>query len=139
MPNDKIILEARNWLGVKWRHQGRTRFGIDCAGLVLNVGKTLGYLHPSLDVQGYVRHSVSSEFFDKFQQNLIRVYEPEIGDVVVLRESIFPCHCGILSNMNDHRSLIHACLKAGKVVEEYWSDELSTKLVAVFRFKPWQS
>jgi cell wall-associated NlpC family hydrolase len=37
-----IIAAARSWLGVPWRHQGRTRQGVDCAGLVVLVGRGLG-------------------------------------------------------------------------------------------------
>jgi cell wall-associated NlpC family hydrolase len=34
-----IVSAARSWLGVPWRHQGRTRQGVDCAGLVVLVGR----------------------------------------------------------------------------------------------------
>ena len=37
-----IVAAARSWLGVPWRHQGRARQGIDCAGLVVLVGRGLG-------------------------------------------------------------------------------------------------
>ena len=39
---DAIIAAARSWLGVPWRHQGRTRQGVHCAGLVVLVGRELG-------------------------------------------------------------------------------------------------
>ena len=39
---DAIIAAARAWLGVPWRHQGRTRQGVDCAGLVVLVGREFG-------------------------------------------------------------------------------------------------
>ena len=44
MPADPsaIVAAARTWLGVPWRHQGRTRQGVDCAGLVVLVGRGLG-------------------------------------------------------------------------------------------------
>ena len=30
---EMVVAEARTWIGVKWRHQGRTREGVDCIGL----------------------------------------------------------------------------------------------------------
>ena len=32
---DLIVAEARRWIGVRWRHQGRSRSGVDCIGLCL--------------------------------------------------------------------------------------------------------
>jgi cell wall-associated NlpC family hydrolase len=30
-----LVREARTYMGVRWRHQGRDRRGLDCAGLVV--------------------------------------------------------------------------------------------------------
>ena len=35
----EIVDAARNWVGVPYRHQGRTRNGIDCVGLLLEGGR----------------------------------------------------------------------------------------------------
>ena len=29
------VAEARSYVGCKWRHRGRSRFGIDCVGLIV--------------------------------------------------------------------------------------------------------
>jgi cell wall-associated NlpC family hydrolase len=39
-----VVNEARSWLGVPFRHQGRDRNGIDCVGLPIVVLQTLGAL-----------------------------------------------------------------------------------------------
>jgi cell wall-associated NlpC family hydrolase len=44
---EQIVEEARKYLGVRFRHQGRTVAGIDCAGLILNVGNDLGLIEYS--------------------------------------------------------------------------------------------
>jgi cell wall-associated NlpC family hydrolase len=36
-----IVAAARTYLGVPWRHQGRTRAGLDCAGLIVMVARDL--------------------------------------------------------------------------------------------------
>jgi hypothetical protein len=65
MPADPnaIIAAARSWLGVPWGHQGRTRQGVDCAGLVVLVGRGLGLADYDttaygrrLEGQGFVQH-----------------------------------------------------------------------------------
>jgi cell wall-associated NlpC family hydrolase len=38
---DQIIAEARTWIGVRFLHQGRTRHGVDCVGLVACVMRSL--------------------------------------------------------------------------------------------------
>lgn len=35
MNDEKLVEVARSYLGVKWKHQGRSRAGVDCVGLVI--------------------------------------------------------------------------------------------------------
>lgn len=39
-----FVDEARSLLGVKWRHRGRNRMGVDCIGVVAVAGKAAGIL-----------------------------------------------------------------------------------------------
>ncbi|WBQ10873.1 hypothetical protein L2D01_03620 [Hyphomonadaceae bacterium ML37] len=39
--SEGIIAEARGWLGVPWGHQGSTRCGVDCVGLVVCLADVL--------------------------------------------------------------------------------------------------
>ena len=48
-----VVAAARSWLGVPWLHQGRTRAGIDCAGLLICIARELGLVAPAFDVNGY--------------------------------------------------------------------------------------
>jgi cell wall-associated NlpC family hydrolase len=32
--SDRVVFQARQWVGVRFVHQGRTRFGCDCLGFV---------------------------------------------------------------------------------------------------------
>lgn len=41
---EQFITQARTWLGVPWHHQGRSRLGVDCAGLPECVLAELGAL-----------------------------------------------------------------------------------------------
>ena len=44
-----VVREARSWVGVPFRHQGRDRSGIDCWGLPVVVLKALGAMPEDFD------------------------------------------------------------------------------------------
>jgi len=50
-----VIAAARGYLGTKFEHQGRSRFGLDCAGMVVTPLRDLGY--PCADAAAYDRYS----------------------------------------------------------------------------------
>lgn len=128
---------ARQWLGVKWVHQGRTPAGIDCAGLVIVVAKNQGFAN--YDTTNYQRRTTGNDFLRHFNENMKRKRPDERmpGDVIILRDSYFPCHCGILAA--DHlgeETIIHAYAPRKKVVEDYLAQgDYLEKLVAIFEFK----
>lgn len=133
MTRDEIVAEARTWMDVPWRHQGRSRDGIDCVGLLSAVGKAFGVPHS--DISAYPRQAVSPKL-----RNLLRSYlnpmpftANKVGMVGVFRDSIFPCHVGILSWKHNRLHVIHARADAGKVIEEAFSDE-RFNLVEVLAF-----
>lgn len=39
---DRIVEIARTWVGVPYRHQGRTRQYVDCIGFIIGVGAEMG-------------------------------------------------------------------------------------------------
>lgn len=124
---DDIVNEARGWVGVRWKHQGRSRAGIDCAGLIVNVGNELKLTN--YDTNDYSRLPDPTVFVDKFERNLdvgdINNILP--GDVLVFRQLQFPCHTGIASIKHDVLHLIHAHAPRRQVIEEplaLWADNL---------------
>lgn len=44
MKSTELITEARRWLGVPFRHQGRSKLGVDCAGFLEMLLATSGCL-----------------------------------------------------------------------------------------------
>lgn len=44
MTREDYIARVREWLGVRFRHQGRSRMGVDCAGLVVETLRECGCL-----------------------------------------------------------------------------------------------
>jgi len=134
MQSSDIVNAARSYLGVKFRHQGRTRAGIDCVGLLVCVARDLGA--SDYDATGYNRRAQGLGFLHHFQNNLdqISTQDAKPGDVLVFVESIFPCHTGIMSARHDLPHLIHAHAPRGVVLEEPFGDEWRSKLRYAFRF-----
>lgn len=138
MPSrDDVVELARSYLGVKWMHQGRTRLGIDCAGLVIEVGNELELLD-NFKFNEYPRKAISNAFLKAFRENMDRVtfQEAKIGDVMLFRDSQFPCHCGILGWKNNEMTFVHAHALSKQVVEDALADgDWLDRKVAVFRYR----
>ena len=53
---DIIIEEARSWIGVPFHHQGRTKSGCDCIGIVLACARRLDYKYEDYTRYGRLPH-----------------------------------------------------------------------------------
>lgn len=132
---DEVVELARSWLGVPWRHQGRNKLGIDCAGLVLLVAKEAAFFE--LEVGGYARSPDKQRFVNYFLEYMEQVplLELKKGDVVLFRDRVSPTHCGIISEKHGVQHLIHAHALRKKVLEEPLQGEWSALWTHGFRFK----
>ncbi len=101
-----IVAQAREWLGVKWRHQGRNRGGIDCAGLLLVVARHFDI--PNGDMVGY-RRNPSFEFVQNIRAHTLPSKEILHGAIGIFNDTIQPCHAGIFTiRDNGTVTVIHA-------------------------------
>jgi len=114
----EIIKSARKFLDWGWGHQRRGPAHIDCVGLPIMVARDLGIKPPDFDITGYSRTADLPKLVARF-----RVLMPEKsrlahrpGDLVVVRDTVFPCHCGILGEKSYGLSLIHARASVGRPV-----------------------
>lgn len=122
-----IVERARDWLDVRWQHQGRTRHGVDCVGLIAVVALDLGLI-AELPPPNYPRRPNGS-FLTRFRETAlseIRPADANMGDVVVFTAVTNQCHCGILADREGRRTVIHAHAGGRKVREECLSDIPST-------------
>ncbi len=130
------MADARSWLGVPWVHQGRTRLGIDCAGIVTVIGNEHGLL--SFDTTNYQRRTHGTLFLRYFRTHMDQKHLDDIlpGDALLFRDSAFPCHCSIYSLRDGVPSFVHADLKRKKVVETPLSEaDWMDRRVACFAYK----
>ncbi|MEQ8307997.1 MAG: hypothetical protein RIA09_15680 [Hoeflea sp.] len=114
--------EVRKWLGVKFKKGGRDRFGVDCIGLLVNVGRNCG-----LEIEDTIQYSFSPEP-EMFSRLVYGQTDPRSfkdikpGMIILLRQTVFPMHTGIVSKDTYGRlSIINANLKERKVVEQQFS------------------
>ena len=120
----EFIAAARRYDGSRWRHMGRSCLGIDCVGLVLLAARDIG--HQVDDVPSYRRGANGYDVVREIAARTVpaRLAEPAEGDIILFRESLYPCHCGILAREHGAPgdapfwSLIHAHAKRGRVLEE---------------------
>lgn len=129
---DDIIAAARACLGTPFRHQGRIPgLALDCAGLVVQVVKTIGL--PYHDERGYSRlpHHGRLEAALDAQPSLrqIPAGDRAPGDVLLMRFKAAPTHLGILAG----DTLIHAYEQAGKVCEHRMDPAWIARIARVYR------
>lgn len=122
-----ILAKARDFLGVRWMHQGRSIHGIDCAGLVVRVHQDLGL--PIEDIRGYRRAPNGHMFLDHIRNWTSLQSQPLPGTIGIFSEVTFACHVGFFGEQEGKTTLVHASLLAGKVVEEVFDESLQRKLL----------
>jgi cell wall-associated NlpC family hydrolase len=133
--SDEIIEAARRWIGVKWKHQGRTRSGIDCLGLIVLVAKELGI--SEVDQKTYSPRPDGSSLVKRFGEEMDEIPLTEIrqGDVILFADSAFPCHVAFVSQKHSKLYIIHAHATRRQVLEERYAYEWLDKARKAYRFK----
>lgn len=130
------MAEARSWKEVPWLHQGRTRQGVDCAGLIIVVAKALSLAN--YDTTDYQRRSHGRAFLQHFKDNMNQkpLLDAQPGDVILFRDRQFPCHCAIVAEANGQLTIIHGHVKSRKVVETRLDEgDWFERRVACFEFE----
>ena len=127
---------ARQVLGVPFRHQGRNRLGMDCAGVLVHIFREMGV--PFNDELGYPRHPYDGQLerILDAQPSLERI-DPrsvEAGDVVAMRMAKAPQHIAIHAGLIDgHPYIIHGSEQHGKVALHRLDDLWGARIVRAYR------
>lgn len=123
-------------MDVKFRHQGRSKSGVDCIGLFAKTAEEIGRTIP---IPSNYSHHPDQKFlfaemcrlFDKIPKK-----EMKIGDLVLMRfmddKLRIPCrHVAIRTDLG----LLHSSAQFRKVTEHGLNDEWMDKIEHVFRMK----
>ncbi len=134
---DKVVEAARSYLGCPFHHQGRSRAGIDCVGLIVRSGRDAGFtvhdhtVYPRFPKPAELLHHVGRSF-----AQVENVFLAKPGDVVLfwIKKPKWPQHAGVLTA----EGVVHTWQTVGRVVEtpihDFWAD----KVHSVWRYKLWQ-
>lgn len=134
----KIIEEARSYLNVPYKHLGRNRQGIDCAGLIYNVfNSVIGMPDDCLDYNQQYNSTFAFRQISRYGKRIGRK-QAKPGDVVLMGINNVTSHFGILTD----KGVIHASTLRGRVVEHRLCTGRSIRIarnreraVAYFRIK----
>jgi cell wall-associated NlpC family hydrolase len=95
-----LVDQARTYLGTPWKHRGRSRKGIDCAGIVVCSYADLGVTLPDIERYGREPHrdglmtAVRAGFGEPVNDG------PKVGDLAVMTSGALgskePHHLGIM-------------------------------------------
>lgn len=135
MTGADVVTAARAFVGVRYRHQGRSREGLDCIGLPVAVRATLSL--EAIDASGYARRSTEREMLDFCREHLLEVMPDELqpGDILVQITGTIR-HMAIVADYpGGGLSVIHAWLPARKIVENRLDDEFMKTVRGCFRFQ----
>jgi len=139
---EKLIKEARTYLGVPWIHQGRSRRGVDCVGFIVLAYKYIGV--SIKEIKGYARNpdGIALKKVMDEQENFHEVEDFKVGDVVLFRIRHDPQHVALITPSNTFDfGMIHS-YNGGKkmVVEHDFSDYWKDKKVSIYRLnEQWHS
>jgi cell wall-associated NlpC family hydrolase len=125
----QIIDAARSYKGCRYHHQGRTRAGIDCAGLLVCVARDVG-ISTEGDQTGYSRTPDGMSLKRALDDFGVRVDTFQPGDFLLMRFDSQPQHIAIVTDVG----IIHSYLSARRVVEHRLSDDWRARIVQAYAF-----
>jgi cell wall-associated NlpC family hydrolase len=130
-----IINKAREYLGTPYKHQGRTKHGLDCIGLIRIPFADLGY--ETDDFNGYGENADIKTMAAKLEKHFVRIRGGQQlfpADVLWMR-----ANDGLerhLALYTENQTIIHATnWGAKKVVEHRYSLEDRAKTFGLLRWK----
>jgi cell wall-associated NlpC family hydrolase len=110
----RLVKEARSWVGVRFLHQGRSRYGVDCLGFIASVLNDLGssVLLDHLPAD-YGRDPQS--LLLQGLEGLCRQIPLQPGALIAIQFPLtpFPSHAAIYTG----ESIVHSLQSNGKVIE----------------------
>lgn len=124
-----IVDEARKHLGCRWVHQGRSRAGVDCVGLVIKVAHGLGL--STFDIADYSRQPDPAMMRALLAEHMEPASKPQLGDVLLMRFEKEPQHVAIVTDIG----IIHAYAQARRVVEHRLDSVWKSRIVGAYAFK----
>jgi cell wall-associated NlpC family hydrolase len=142
-----ILTTLESLIGVPFMHRGRSRFGVDCLGLVMLVAHEHGIALE--DVAAYPLATSGEWMREECQRQLVDIPQGQIapGDVVQWAEvwrtpKAPPCNLAFVGWAAGRQTLIHATVRHQRVVAHDLSPLWRTAIVWAYQLPgvaPWLS
>lgn len=139
----QVVDAARNWLNVPFAHQGRSRQGVDCLGLLVMVASDLHLRFDdqpphALDDTHYGHRPCTKTLLRGLASCLRPIREKNdmnIGDILVLNVESRPQHLAIIGDYPKPEcfSMIHAYAPSRKVIEHRLCSSWQRDIACMFR------
>lgn len=134
----EIVDVARTWLGAPYIHQGRSRKGVDCIGLIMEVGSDLGLTIPMIP-KNYTTNPTGGMLVASCEAHLQKAAQDQVlqpGSIAVLWGFTRgePQHFAIVGQSAGKLTMIHAFSKHRKVIEHGWDAFWMKRFVRVYEF-----
>ena len=130
---EQIVAAARSWIGVPWIHQGRTRSGVDCGGLIIGLCTELGmdFSAVPMDYPRRKRDTFIQQWCEHFFIPQGRTPGAP-GDIHLYLLGRWPQHMAVWTG----ESVVHITVESRKVSETELDPRLAERLVCSYRL-PW--
>lgn len=130
MEGSKVVEIARAYIGTPFRHQGRQKgLGIDCAGLVENVARDLGYNVPVHD--NYGRMPYAGQLEATLDNYLVKTDELKPGCILLIKfKNSPPSHLAIFTGKN----IIHASSSLKSCKEHIYNDKWQRMTAGIYKW-----
>lgn len=111
---DQVIAQAREWVGVRFLHQGRSRAGADCIGFVAALCAELGLMTPLAALPNNYARAPAAQLIEGLERLAGRCeLKPGALLLIKLPLTAYPSHAAIYTGS----SMIHSDGMRGCVVE----------------------
>jgi cell wall-associated NlpC family hydrolase len=110
---ERLIREARHWIGRPFLHQGQTWDGVDCVGLIVALCKSENLIPPDFSTGIYGRIPSNDMLTERIAEHCERLETPIAGSLVVIRWTREASHVALCTG----ETLIHSYESMGRVVE----------------------
>lgn len=129
---DDIARQAREYIGLPWRHLGRGKDGVDCLGLLICVAKDFHLIGPDAD-WSYPRCPIDGELEKGLERYLVPVRYSRLkaGYVITMQLHRVPFHVAISDGCG---GIIHSYLSTGFVCEHRMETKWLRRVNRVFAF-----
>ena len=135
--SDRVIAEARRWIGTPWRHNARIHgAGVDCLQLLVAVFSAVGLIE-AVDTGSYPKdwhlHKNEPRFLSGLLRYAEKIENPEPACIVMFNFGRHAAHGAIYTGNNN---IIHAWSEVGMVVETNLENHtLSDRIAGYYRVK----